>query len=215
MIGDSFNSNKYGEFTVIGRAGCKFVCEFKDTGYVTTAYKNNIVNGSVKDKLLPSVHGVGFVGVGDHKASDNGKDTIEYSIWSKMMTRCYSDVYHATRPTYIGCAVCSEWHNFQSFAEWMKKNYPSDGAPYDLDKDILGSGSKTYSPETCKFVSKRENAIKAAEHRMKEYTVMDSFGVLHTFNNISSFAKENSMSYSSLQRLTSGKVGSYKGWKLI
>lgn len=63
-------------------------------------------------------------------------------------------------PTYKGCTVCDEWHNFQVFAKWYDENYYLlDDQRTELDKDILIKGNKTYSPETCVFVPQRINGL--------------------------------------------------------
>jgi hypothetical protein len=70
-----------------------------------------------------------------------------------MLARCYSEKFHEKQPTYIGCTVCEEWHNFQNYAKWYDENYYEvDGYKMNLDKDILVKGNKIYSPETCVFV---------------------------------------------------------------
>ena len=56
--------------------------------------------------------------------------------------------------------MTDEWLNFQNFAEWYEKNYYEiPGEIMCLDKDILIKRNKTYSPETCVFVSNRINNL--------------------------------------------------------
>ena len=77
-----------------------------------------------------------------------------------MLQRCYDDKYQERRPTYKGCEVCEEWHNFQAFAEWYEKNYyevPNE--KMCLDKDILLHGNKIYSRDTCLIVPHRINSL--------------------------------------------------------
>lgn len=103
------------------------------------------------------VHGVGLYVKGKHKATESGRNTKAYHAWVNMLKRCYSPNYQAGRPTYIGCTACSEWLEFQAFAEWFYDNYPDDGEQYQLDKDLKFIGNKVYSPKTCLFVSKAVN----------------------------------------------------------
>lgn len=79
-----------------------------------------------------------------------------YKAWHSMMTRCYSEKLKRERPTYTRCAVAPEWHSFMSFRSWMDKQ---DWKGNQLDKDILKVGNKTYSPETCVFVSQNINTL--------------------------------------------------------
>lgn len=79
-----------------------------------------------------------------------------YETWKGMIHRCYSAKKQSRRPTYIGCAVISEWHSFSIFRIWML-NQKWEGN--HLDKDILFPGNKVYSPDTCIFVSQKINAF--------------------------------------------------------
>ena len=62
----------------------------------------------VKDKLTPTVLGVGFVGEGRFRITINGKITSEYAVWQNMLARCYSSKYHLKNPTYIVSLVSGE-----------------------------------------------------------------------------------------------------------
>ncbi len=110
--------------------------------------------GEIKNPFHKSVHGVGYVGLGKFKPCVNNMDTVEYSRWYAMMSRCYSksENYKA----YKDIIVCDEWHDFQVFAEWFEENYIEG---FHLDKDILFKGNKVYSPETCCFVPNEINNL--------------------------------------------------------
>lgn len=103
------------------------------------------------------VCGVGVYAKGKYKSRENGKITRVYHAWSAMLQRCYDPKCQARCPTYIGCTVCDEWLNFQSFAEWFNGNHPDDGLNYQLDKDLKFIGSKVYSPKACLLVSQAVN----------------------------------------------------------
>ncbi|MGB4660176.1 MAG: hypothetical protein WBI07_13425 [Mobilitalea sp.] len=93
---------------------------------------------------------------------ENLKDKYKqiYKGWYDMHYRCYSEKLHERYPTYIGCSVCDEWHDFNNFLEWYKENYYEiEGQKMDLDKDILVKGNKVYSPDTCIFVPHEINTI--------------------------------------------------------
>lgn len=106
-----------------------------------------------------TVHGAGYLGFGKFKCWDNstGKTTEEYRAWAAMLRRVYDSKTHRLHPYYRGMAVCEEWLNFQVFAEWYTshKNY---GLGFELDKDVLSTGDKLYSPETCTLLPKEINA---------------------------------------------------------
>ena len=81
----------------------------------------------------------------------NGVQSVcpAYQSWRSMIDRCYSSVKQSKSPTYNGVNVCDEWRSFMAFRSWWVENY-IDG--WHLDKDILSSGSKIYSPDTSLFI---------------------------------------------------------------
>lgn len=118
-------------------------------------------NGEIKSVYDMSVYGIGYLGEGKYKTRYNyGKYIPQYITWRNMLGRCYSEYEQTKRPTYIGCSVVKEWHNFQVFAEWYDKNYYEvDGERMSLEKDILFKGNKIYSPETCIFAPLKINDL--------------------------------------------------------
>lgn len=114
------------------------------------------------------IYGVGYNPKGKFKTSENNKSTKAYSSWNHMIERCYSSKKHRDRPTYKGCSVCEEWHNFQNFAEWYYAQKHCD-AGYHLDKDLLVSDNKIYSPDMCCLVpNDLNNLIMGASSNMGE-----------------------------------------------
>lgn len=103
----------------------------------------------MKKKL---VYGVG-INDADYVVSPiiNGKQVgcTFYQTWVSMLRRCYSAECQAIQPTYKGCSVCSEWLTFSKFKSWMEAQ---DWKGKQLDKDLLVSGNRVYSPHTCVFV---------------------------------------------------------------
>lgn len=132
----------------------KVLVQFVDTGFVALAMAHNIRNGCVRDPYIPTVLGIGFLGDGCYKSKRGNTMTKMYQVWHDMLRRCYSAEYQENQPTYIGCSVCDDWHNFQVFGEWFEDNYISG---YHLDKDSLVKGNKVYSPDTCAFIPREEN----------------------------------------------------------
>ena len=120
----------------------------------------NFKKGNIRCPYERRVHGKGYISVGKYKIKENGELTRQYKIWSHMLQRCYDPKYLEKYPTYKDCEVCTEWHNFQTFAEWYNDNYYEieDGVMC-LDKDILIKGNKIYSPETCIFVPNEINLL--------------------------------------------------------
>ena len=105
-ISKVYTSNKSGKFKIVSYTNNLNVeVEFVSTGYKITVTAQSITSGVVKDKLHPSVYGMGFVGVGGCSPSIDGKKNKAYVAWNSMLTRCYCPKYRAKRPTYIGCTV--------------------------------------------------------------------------------------------------------------
>ena len=122
-------------------------------------YKN-FKKGNIKCPYEKRTYGVGYLGEGEYKSRENGKDTRVYSTWTNMLQRCYDKKYHEKYPTYIDCKTYKKWHNFQNFGNWYDDNYYEiEGERMDLDKDILVKGNKIYSPETCIFVPNTINLL--------------------------------------------------------
>lgn len=211
-IGKTFVSNNYGEFVVIDyKSSSSVTVKFTSTGFVTNTTTYQICNGQVKDKLKPNVHGIGFLGEGPHKASEKNKDSLEYRRWHSMIQRCYDEKYLDKKPTYRGCTVCDEWHNFQNFAEWFKKNHPSDGKEYQVDKDIMFPGNRVYSPDTCMLVSLHENNSFA---HAKMYKFISPAGEVVEIYNMKKFCLDNNLARSAMSLVSSGKAPHHKGWRV-
>ena len=114
--GDVFTTKQGCKLKVIEYHNTKnILVEFQDNyKYRTTTSSHRIFRGGMKNPFHPSLFGVGFVGIGKHLASINGKDSPLYITWRNMLSRCYNPKYQETRPSYKGCEVCREWHNFQN-----------------------------------------------------------------------------------------------------
>ena len=121
---------------------------------------NPFKRGSIKCPYEKRVYGVGYLGEGKYKPSENGKLTRVYKTWHHMLERCYDEKVHKKYPTYMDCEICEEWLNFQNFGEWDSENYYKiEGERMHLDKDILCKGNKIYSKETCLFVPQIINTL--------------------------------------------------------
>jgi hypothetical protein len=157
-VGSIWDSKNCGPFEVISIHHHDIVLvRFLSTGYKTKTRTCHVRSGNVRDKYFRSVFGIGFIGDGPFKSKDSGKVTMEYRAWKAMLSRCYDKKTQENHPTYIGCTVSEEWHNFQSFAKWFHENYPHDRLNYDLDKDMKKIGNKVYSPDWCMFISMVSN----------------------------------------------------------
>ena len=117
---------------------------------------SSIRSGQIKNPNHKTKYGVGYFGQGEFKSV--GDDLKKYLVWVAMLQRCYDKNYQEKQPTYKGCSVVEEWHNFQNFAKWFEENYNHEYMEdWALDKDILIKENKIYSPDTCAFVPRDIN----------------------------------------------------------
>ena len=203
VAGTRHMTNNFGELEIVEYLGWdNTVFRFISTGYVGSTHSRAIREGTVKDHMAPCVFGVGFKGVGKY----DSKNKLYY-VWHAMMQRCYDPKYQAKQPTYIGCSVCDEWHNFQNFAEWAEPRYKEGLA---LDKDIKVSGNKIYSPDTCTFVTQTENNIASKAKTYYFRTPNKSRRVIVT--NLEAFCRRLGLSSGNMCAVHAGKRNHHKGW---
>ena len=148
-----------GKFKIISYKDSKNVrVKFIDTGFETVARLDNIRNGKVKDRYLPSVYGVGIVGT-KYPISEGGVHTKEYGLWKNMLRRCYSDTYKKKYPTYIDCKCSENFKSYEYFYEWCNEQVWFGHQVWQLDKDLLIKGNKVYSENTCVFIPSGINSL--------------------------------------------------------
>lgn len=102
------------------------------------------------------------VGINDYPGTSSWMiDGVRYKCpiyvkWVSMMGRCYNEKFVKDFPTYQECHVSEDWKYFTNFRNWMSEQ---DWQGKELDKDLLFKNNKTYSAETCVFVSRELNAF--------------------------------------------------------
>ena len=148
-----------GKFKIISYKDSKNVhIKFIGTGFETVARLDNIRNGKVKDRYLPSVYGVGIVGT-KYPISEGGVHTKEYGLWVNMLQRCYSDTYKKKYPTYIDCKCSENFKSYEYFYEWCHNQIGFGNEGFELDKDLLVRGNKVYSEDSCIFIPTEINTL--------------------------------------------------------
>lgn len=154
--GKVFTSTNSGDFKVVEYIDPKnVVIEFLYTGTRLVARVGNILNGLVKDRMYPSVYGVGITG--EKIPVVDGKRCKQRELWVRMLDRCYSK--GKNKPTYEGCSVSKNFKYYPFFKEWCEKQIGFDVKGFALDKDILVKGNKVYSEDACVFVPQEINNI--------------------------------------------------------
>lgn len=125
---------------------------FRNTGWEDIFYNVNIERGEFKDRLEPSVCGVGF---GVMRGQTTNKF---YKCWNNMLNRCYSNAAVVKYKTYKDCSVAPLWYDFREFSKWCVDTYPkTSGVKFELDKDIRFKNNKEYSPDACIWLPKKIN----------------------------------------------------------
>ena len=209
-IGQVYESKNFGPFKIVDYRNSESVeVQFVETGYKTTAQAGDIYRGRVKDRMLPSVKGVGFIGEGKYKAWVNRKVEKSYLTWRWMLERAYCSKFQAKNPAYVGVTVCDEWHNFQVFAEWFF-NVSNFSEGLHLDKDMIKKGNRVYCPELCRFVTQSENTVEA---RAKYYRLVSPDGELVEVYNMMQFCRDNDLSQQGMSAVHLGKRPHHKGWR--
>lgn len=114
-------------------------------------------------KKLKLVYGMG---TNDFSSNiyESGKVIPEYRNWSRMLERCYSSSYLKKNPTYQDCEVEPFLLSFTNFYHFIRRlngfgEVDENGKPFQLDKDLLVKGNKTYSVDTICFVPQEINSF--------------------------------------------------------
>ena len=153
-----FSSTHSGDFKVVEYVNAhKVVVEFLFTGEKVIAQMRDILEGRVKDRMYPSVYGVGITG--EKIPVAEGKRCKQRELWVRMLDRCYSEKYRLKSPSYVGCTVSDSFKYFPHFKDWCSNQIGFDVKGFALDKDILVKGNKLYSEETCCFVPQELNNL--------------------------------------------------------
>ena len=166
-IGVVCKSKSFGDFKIVSYSDSKNVTiEFLETGYRKSCDAKEVKTGSVKDKLLPTVLGVGIVG-DKYQTKINDKNVKEYRHWFNMLNRCYNEILHLKQPTYAGCKTSENFNHYTYFYEWCHKQIGFNNEGWHLDKDLLIKGNKIYSENTCVFLPLEINSLLSGNDKVR------------------------------------------------
>ena len=215
-VGGVYDTENNGKFEVVKQIKFDlFTVRFIETNFTTDAYFSAITKGQVKDSLKPSVYNVGILGYANKV--DNKK---YYSLWQRMLRRCYDKSHKDYK--YYGekdIVVCERWHRFDYFLEDVKK---VDGfieskflnGELELDKDIkqFDKDVKEYNILNCCFVSKLENIKHRKFSIQKKFIAISPSGEIHNHINIREFCRDFDLTATHVSRCLNEKALSHKGW---
>ena len=171
-VGKVFKSKSSGDFKVLKYNGSKNVkIQFLNTGFETVARLISIKIGEVKDRLSPSIYGIGVVGT-KYLTYECGVQTKEYTLWKNMLERCYSDTYKKKHPTYKDCECSENFKSYEYFYEWCHSQIGFSNQGWHLDKDLLTEGNKVYSENICVFIPSEINKVLVKREALRgEYLI--------------------------------------------
>lgn len=129
---------------------------FEDKWVIENCSYGNFLNKKIKNYLKPTIFDKGYYGT-----LKPNKREYPYSIWFRMMERCYSKDKKIREKHYYydDISVCEEWFNYQEYKKWYLQNIWTNEFSLQVDKDILIKGNKIYSPNTCVMVDSKINNL--------------------------------------------------------
>lgn len=157
--GDVFTNTRGTKAVVVEYVHAKWIkVKFQDEyGYEDYFGGRDLRNGYFNNPYDRTVHGVGFIGVGEYKTSINGVQTFAYKKWARMFSRCYTEGRMSA--FYHDCTVNSIWHNYQNFAKWAEQQIGFGNDSWHLDKDLISLNNREYGPHVCCFIPDRVNKL--------------------------------------------------------
>ena len=118
-------------------------------------------------KLKPTVHGWG---INDVNYKVHATEIISgvckitwvcpyYTKWKNMIVRAKCKNVKKKYLTYFDVNICEDWKYLSNFIKWVDSQPNRCWKSCDLDKDLLVTGNKEYSPTTTVFVPKTLNCF--------------------------------------------------------
>lgn len=160
MVGDTFPTNEGGTIKIVRIVNYRNITiqHLDENKHEEVVRFQRVLSGDLKNPYKVTLCGVGYLGSGDYSCQTNNVIDPAYICWKGMLARCYDESTQQRQPAYHGVIVAKDWHNYQNFAGWYYSN-PFYGKGYQLDKDILISGNKIYSRDTCCLVPAEINKV--------------------------------------------------------
>lgn len=166
-------------------------------------------------KVSPNPELVAGVGYATGRRTESPWTAHLYSIWCEMLHRCYNPSRkHYADEGGRGVFVDSRWHSFENFVSdalklpngLLKYEYPDD---YELDKDYYASNK--YGPDTCIWLTRKEQNINTRQARAVRATRADGEEVV--FMDVAGFCRDHDLDESSVYGCLRGERGEHKGWR--
>jgi len=160
-FGTQFQTKFSGVCTIIKYENVRNIYVMFEDGTVTKVSGGNLCSGSISNPNRPTVFGFGINDAGLEDSTDK-----RYVLWSSIIRRSYSKVYHENKPSYKDVRVSEDWRRLSNFIKDIE-NLPNFDLAlsenWELDKDLLGGDQKLYSKETCCFLPRELNTLFTSE----------------------------------------------------
>lgn len=165
-LGNIYTSNNYGDYVVVEALDDNKVrINFLNTENTEVINRCQILTGNIRDSSLDIVHKSRTNNI-IHNVGNKGEDKILikenfriYQVWCSMLQRCHSPRAEYMKRNYEGCTVSENFKYFPYFYDWYCNQTGFDQEGWQLDKDILFKGNKTYSEDTCVLVPREINLL--------------------------------------------------------
>lgn len=225
MINYIGQSKNYGKFVVIEHLyKTYYKIRFVNTGYESKARKDDIINGAVKDRLIHSVAGVGYLGNIRVTEKDHHK---LYQLWRNILCRCYNKNRHDyNRYGGAGVTVSNRWFCFKNFVDdivtldgWDKDLFYSNKIQLDKDKlqFHIDRSLRVYSKDTCCWLTSDENR-KYQTYRKVMFKAIAPDNTEYIRYNIREFTREfpeYNLNHKRISECFNGQHKHHRGWKFI
>ncbi len=101
------------------------------------------------------------------------KDGVNYmtkarAIYLAILARCNPLSWVTLFPTYKGCYVEGVFKDFQTFTDWYVTQVGYGIKGYEIDKDLLITGNKVYSEDSCVLIPKFVNLFLTHKKNKKQ-----------------------------------------------
>lgn len=154
FVGNIYPTTKGGDVIVLDYVRDKHILvEFMDEHkHQTITSTAALTKGLLHNPYARTFYGVGYMGVGPFSTNPKSDTYKAYKAWDCMLNRCHSEKHKNRHPSMLKSNCCVEWYNCQDFCHWYTSQKGWNEPKWQLDKDLLGNGEMTYSPETCAIV---------------------------------------------------------------
>lgn len=226
IIGGIYDTNNFGKYIVLSFVGKDksrrfiFNIEFINTGYKTTVTSLDIANGEIKDYLVRTVCGIGYLEKPRKYFQNKLIYQKIYTAWKNMITRCYD----LGSPNYLryglqNVTVDERWLSFWNFYNdvillkgWNESIFMMGLIEIDKDTLQMNIKNKIYSLNTCIWLDTSLNHGLTKSVYNKTVKGFSPDGNKYNFQNIEKFARENNLTAPNIVECLKGRALKHKGW---